>query len=152
MTIIYTSYSFTTLRITNICENSIKFAWDPVTGQGTVSEYIIYQDGEKIATVSSTTLTYRAEQLEPDTQYSYFVTFKLSGNPAESNPSNSVRATTLPAEQSQYPQWQLNTSYAVGDKVTNMGQNWVCIQSHTSYSAGWQPGGGDYQTLWQLIK
>ena len=144
--------SSTTLRVTNIKENSITLAWDPVSGQGTVSEYIIYEDGKNIETVSSTTLTYTSEQLKPDTQYSYFVTFKLSGNPVESNPSNSVHATTLPAVQGQYPQWQLNTFYAVGDKVTNMGQNWICIQAHTSYSIGWQPGGVDYQTLWQLIK
>jgi len=141
----------TTLRVTNISENSITLEWDPVSGQGTVSEYIIYENDNNIATVPSTTLTYTAKQLKPNTQYSYFVTFKFSGNPTESSPSNSVHATTLPAEQSEYPQWQLNTSYVVGDKVTNMGENWVCIQSHTSYSAGWQPGGNDYQTLWQLI-
>ncbi|WP_224554657.1 fibronectin type III domain-containing protein [Pectobacterium versatile] len=143
--------SSTTLRVADVTENSITLGWDPVLDQGTVSEYIIYENGKKVESVPSTTLIYTAEQLKPDTKYSYFVTFKLSGNSEESNPSNSVQATTLPANPGEYPQWKLNTYYSVGAKVTNLGRNWICIQAHTSYSSSWQPGGDDYKTLWQLI-
>src|SRR6516162_3973103 len=46
------------------------------------------------------------------------------------------------------PAWQPNTSYAVGALVTFNGQEFKCIQAHTS-QVGWEPP--NVPALWQLV-
>jgi chitodextrinase len=45
------------------------------------------------------------------------------------------------------PAWTVNTSYVVGSQVTFNGQQYVCIQAHTSLT-GWDPV--SVPALWQL--
>lgn len=52
------------------------------------------------------------------------------------------------APTAQISQWQPNTSYAVGAQVSYAGQNYQCIQAHTSLQ-GWEPP--NVPALWKLI-
>src|SRR5215467_11284398 len=46
------------------------------------------------------------------------------------------------------PAWQPNTAYATGALVTFNGQEFKCIQAHTS-QVGWEPP--NVPALWQLV-
>jgi hypothetical protein len=43
-----------------------------------------------------------------------------------------------PTSTGQYPAWQPNHAYAVGDLVSYGGLNYQCRQAHTS-QVGWEP-------------
>src|SRR5262249_49147287 len=66
-----------------------------------------------------------------------------SGSPSPStspsrSPSQSPSSSPTPSSSSQYPAWQPNHAYAVGDRVSYAGHNYQCIQAHTSL-VGWEP-------------
>ncbi|MFG3442702.1 carbohydrate-binding protein [Nonomuraea sp. NPDC047897] len=46
------------------------------------------------------------------------------------------------------PQWQPNTSYTAGTRVTYNGQDYECLQSHTSLT-GWEPP--NVPALWKAV-
>jgi chitodextrinase len=48
----------------------------------------------------------------------------------------------------QYPAWQPNHAYVVGDLVSYNGHNYKCLQSHTSLT-GWEPP--NVPALWQAL-
>jgi chitodextrinase len=48
----------------------------------------------------------------------------------------------------QYPAWQANHAYAVGDLVSYNGLNYKCLQAHTS-QVGWEPP--NVPALWQQV-
>lgn len=47
-----------------------------------------------------------------------------------------------------YPIWQINTAYAVSDRIRHDGILYRCVQSHTS-QAGWEPD--KTPALWTVV-
>ncbi len=70
-----------------------------------------------------------------------------TSNPTPS-PSPTGSPTPTPTSTGQYPAWQANHAYAVGDLVSYAGHNYRCIQAHTSL-VGWEPP--NTPALWQLL-
>jgi chitinase len=60
----------------------------------------------------------------------------------------STSPTANPTATGQYPAWQPNHAYAVGDLVSYNGHNYKCLQAHTS-QVGWEPP--NTPALWQLL-
>jgi chitinase len=76
-----------------------------------------------------------------------------SPSPSKSPPpspstSPSTSPTPSPSGSSQYPAWQANHFYNVGDRVSYGGHNYQCIQAHTS-QVGWEPP--NVPALWQFL-
>ncbi|MBC8062398.1 MAG: RICIN domain-containing protein [Clostridiaceae bacterium] len=61
--------------------------------------------------------------------------------------SNKVVTTTLNSVSASAVAWAQNTSYKVGDVVSYNGQNYKCIQAHTSL-LGWEPS--NVPALWAV--
>ena len=71
--------------------------------------------------------------------------------PTTSAPSPTPIRTTgapTPTATGQYPAWQANHAYKVGDLVSYNGHNYKCLQAHTSI-VGWEPP--NVPALWQLL-
>ncbi|MFC9916722.1 cellulase family glycosylhydrolase [Streptomyces sp. NPDC059862] len=67
------------------------------------------------------------------------------------SPALAVMPAPAPAASVQisaYPQWQPNTSYTVGTRVSYGGKDYECLQSHTSLT-GWEPP--NTPALWKLL-
>lgn len=133
-------------------ENSVSLMWGPSTTPNGLSGYLIYRDGVEIVNVQASQLTFLDTGLLPETAYRYFV----AGQDHQgrlSVPSNVLSVQTLPTSGGGtiYPQWELNTFYPVGARVSFRGRNWMCLQAHTSHVESWSPGGEDSATLWTEI-
>jgi chitinase len=63
-------------------------------------------------------------------------------------PTRTTSPTANPTATGQYPAWQPNRAYAVGDLVSYNGHNYKCLQAHTS-EVGWEPP--NTPALWQLL-
>ncbi len=63
--------------------------------------------------------------------------------------NNSAVATAVYTISSDYPVWAPNTAYNAGAIVSYNGNNYRCLQAHTSL-AGWEPS--NVPALWELAK
>ncbi len=77
----------------------------------------------------------------------------LDNLPGDGTPTPTVSPTVTPEPTPTptpgiYPEWKANTAYRVGDIVTYTGNNYKCIQAHTSLT-GWEPL--NVPALWQAI-
>lgn len=80
------------LSASNITDTSVDLSWNGATDNVAVTEYDVYQDGNVIATVSST--THQVMGLISETDYDFYVIAKdAAGN--ESTASNTENITTL---------------------------------------------------------
>jgi chitinase len=64
------------------------------------------------------------------------------------SPSTTKPPSPSPTGSGQYPAWQANHFYNVGDRVSYGGHNYQCIQAHTS-QVGWEPP--NVPALWQFL-
>jgi chitinase len=95
---------------------------------------------------------------EPDThsgQYDVWIDKGAcsGGGPTTTPPTSPTTGPTrttspTPTATGQYPAWQPNHVYAVGDLVSYNGHNYKCLQAHTSM-VGWEPP--NVPALWQLL-
>jgi len=112
------------LRITNQTTNSISLAWSASLSSILISDYEIFRDGIRIATVSPQTLTYIDTGLMPNTNYQYTVRAT-----AVSEHSNIATGTTLQDTVSVAP------SVPTGLRSINVGTH--------SISIAWDASTGD---------
>ncbi|WP_342755565.1 lytic polysaccharide monooxygenase [Pantoea sp. MBD-2R] len=140
------------LHSMSVTTNSVALMWGSSTGS--VSSYIIYRDGNEVARVPASQLSYTDAGLQEATTYRYFVAAENAAGQL-SVPSNVLSITTAASNDSgddadsDYPQWVLGGSYQVGQIVRNLGRNWVALVTHISYSPDWAPGLED--SLWREV-
>jgi len=126
------------LHSMNTTANSVELMWEPSISNGELANYIIYRDGQEIARVPSTTLSYTDSSLSPATRYRYFVA-AIDTNDQLSVPGNVLAVTTTnDTGGGDIPEWAVGTVYEAGDKVTYKGVTYTCIQGHTA-GPGWEP-------------
>jgi chitin-binding protein len=124
--------------------NSIKLMWGASSGTAPVINYLVYRDDVEIRSVAAT--EYEDGGLTPDTEYAYVVKARdLNGK--LSKPSNLLKARTQ-AGGGEHPAWRLDTFYETGALVSHAGENWRCLQRHTSYTPDWAPGLESSEVLW----
>ncbi|CNI01899.1 lytic polysaccharide monooxygenase [Yersinia pekkanenii] len=139
-------------------ESSVSLMWGLSASSAGIKVYLIYRDGVQIAEVPYTKSSFEDTGLQAETTYRYFVAAQDTLGRL-SVPSNVYSVTTAASTGggggdgggSTYPAWQLGAIYAIGDKVSSLGRNWLCFSAHTAHSEDWQPGGKDYNTLWSLL-
>ncbi|WP_051775919.1 carbohydrate-binding protein [Paenibacillus tyrfis] len=125
-------------------DNSVSLAWNASSDNIGVTGYDVYQNGNKVLSVSGTTLSATVTGLSPITSYTFTVKARdTAGN--ESPFSNSVRVTTNGA--SSVSNWEPYHSYAVNDLVIYEGKTYKCVLAHTS-QVNWIPS--ILPALWQL--
>jgi len=135
----------TNLHSMDETDRSIRLMWGGSTGTAPIVNFLIYRDGIEIASVSANQTSFNDTGLMANTRYSYFVKARdLDGK--LSLPSNVLSVKTQGSES--YPAWTLNTLYATGVLVSNIGKHWRCLQLHTSYTVDWEPGKESSVTLW----
>lgn len=81
----------TNLTVTDTSSRSVSLSWGAATDNEGVAGYRIYIDGSEAGTTAQ--LAYTAGGLDPDTQYSFYVT-AYDANQNESDPTDTVYATT----------------------------------------------------------
>jgi chitin-binding protein len=127
-------------------ENSVSLMWGSSSGPAPIKNYLIFRDGKEIKRVGADQTSFDDTGLTPGTDYNYFVK-ALDANGKLSAPSNVLSVRTQ-GDGGGYPAWKLGTQYAKDARVSHVGQNWACIQAHTSYVEDWAPGVGD-NVLWK---
>lgn len=151
------------LHSMNVTENSLELMWGTSTSSTGLKSYLVYREGEEIAEVLAPQYTFQETGLSPDTTYRYFVAAQDTQGRL-SVPSN-VHSVTTHAKSggdggdgggdggngSIHPAWELGATYNAGDKVNNLGRDWVCLAFHIAHEPTWAPGDTDYHTLWMLI-
>lgn len=125
--------------------HSISLMWGESTGSAPIVNYVILRDDNEIKSVSANQTTFEDTGLMPNTLYRYAVKAR-DLNDKWSLPSNVLSVTTQGA--GGHPAWALNTLYETGAVVTHNGQNWRCLQKHTSYTVDWAPGLESSEVLW----
>lgn len=152
------------LHSMTVTENSLELMWGASTSSTGLKSYLVYREGEEIAEVLVPQNTFQETGLSPDTTYRYFVAAQDTQGRL-SVPSNVYSVTTLAKSDggggdgggdgggngSIHPAWELGATYDAGDKVNNLGRDWVCIAFHIAHEPTWAPGDIDYKTLWSLI-
>jgi chitin-binding protein len=126
-------------------ERSISLMWGSSSGPVAITNYLIFRDGQEIKRVGADQTSFEDTDLTSGTEYRYFVK-ALDLNDKLSLSSNVLSVSTQ-GDGGAYPAWKLNTQYAKNALVSHAGQNWSCIQAHTSYVEDWAPGAGD-NVLW----
>ncbi|WP_188404805.1 endonuclease [Psychroflexus salis] len=82
------------LSASNITNNSVQLSWDASTDNEVLDRYEVLQDGQSIANLSESTLTYTVTGLTSETIYSFqIIAVDATGN--ISQPSNSIEVETL---------------------------------------------------------
>ncbi|CAK9889385.1 MULTISPECIES: glycosyl hydrolase family 18 protein [Pseudomonas] len=134
------------LFASDVTDTSMTLSWGASSGPRPIETYTLYRNGAAIGQAAA--LTLKDTGLTPSTQYSYFVTATDSqGN--ESLPSKILSVRTAgDITDPEFPEWQLNHLYRKEDGVTFEGNNYVCLQEHTSNS-GWTPPVAF--TLWSKV-
>ncbi|MGZ0706622.1 carbohydrate-binding protein [Pseudomonas piscis] len=126
--------------------NSVSLSWSIASGVRPVEFYTLYRDGRAVAKTPVPGV--EDQDLQPDTQYSYFVT-ATDAQGQESLPSRSVTTrTTGGAVDPGFPQWRVGQHYRKGDGVSYEGNRYLCLQEHTSNPA-WTPTAAF--TLWSKV-
>lgn len=141
--------------------NSVDLMWGASEGSNAIASYIVYREGDEIARVAASQLSYTDRGLPAETTYRYFVAAVDSQN-LLSVPSNVLSVTTLAdsgsddngnddnGDNGQYPAWVLGGSYTAGDIVSHRGKNWRCIQTHIAYAVEWAPDLAE--SLWREVR
>lgn len=134
------------LAVSGRSRNSISLGWSVVGGERPVEFYSLYRDGRPVAKTPAPSV--EDQGLQPDTEYSYFVTATdIQGQ--ESLPSRSVTARTAGGEVDPgFPQWRVSQHYRKEDGVSFEGNRYLCLQEHTSNPA-WTPSVAF--TLWRKV-
>lgn len=126
-------------------ESSISLMWERSTSTSPIVNYVIYRDEMEIKSVSANQTAFDDTGLNAGTQYRYYVKARdLDGKLSLSSNVLTVRTQGGGT----YPAWALNTLYATGAIVSHNGENWRCLQMHTSYVADWAPGLVSSEVLW----
>ncbi|WP_380179660.1 lytic polysaccharide monooxygenase [Kalamiella sp. sgz302252] len=142
------------LHSMGVTAESVSLMWGASEGSNAIASYIVYREGDEIARVAASQLSYTDRGLRAETTYRYFVA-AVDAQELLSVPSNVLSITTLANaadddngndDNGQYPAWTLGGSYRAGDIVTYQGKNWVCIQTHIAHAPEWAPGLAE--TLW----
>ncbi|NDI35828.1 fibronectin type III domain-containing protein [Chengkuizengella sediminis] len=134
----------TNLIVTGKTQNSVYLAWESSTDDVELTHYVI-SNGLNSIEVNEIETSIEFTGLVDNTTYTFTVKAKDAVGKL-SDESNAVIVTTDPAPV--FPEWEVNTIYTVGDKVTYNGKLFECISDHTSLD-GWQPG--NVPTLWTEI-
>ena len=126
-------------------ESSISLMWEKSTGTSPIVNYVIFRDEVEIKSVGANQTAFDDTGLKAGTQFRYYVKARdLDGKLSLS--SNVLTVRTLGG--GTYPAWALNTLYETGALVSHSGENWRCLQKHTSYVADWAPGLVSSEVLW----
>jgi chitin-binding protein len=129
-------------------EVSISLMWGASSGPKPIRHYLIFRNDQEVKRVAADETSFEDAGLKPGTEYSYFV--KALDSDGKLSPSSNVLSVKTQGGGGTYPAWKLNTQYAKNDAVSHAGQNWSCIQAHTSYVEDWAPGEGD-NVLWEAL-
>lgn len=126
-------------------DSTITLTWMPGSGSVTQAEsFSVFRDGSLVNTVNALTLL--DQGLSASTMYNYQVRANAAGG--NSALSEVLKVQTTGNSSGNTPEWELNATYAVGDKVSYAGSIWVCLAAHTAVSIEWAPGKA--ATLWAL--
>ncbi|MGE4800119.1 lytic polysaccharide monooxygenase [Yersinia hibernica] len=143
------------LHSMEITTESVSLMWGGAQFGERVQAYIIYREGDEVARVERSQLTYKDKELQANTRYRYFVA-AVDVQGRLSVPSNVLTITT-DAEQEVIPEpvpegyraWALGETYAAAEVVKHNDLLWSCLQGHIAWVDSWAPGASDSTTLWQ---
>ncbi|MEJ5061052.1 MULTISPECIES: lytic polysaccharide monooxygenase [unclassified Pseudomonas] len=127
-------------------ETSISLMWAASSGPQPISHYLIFRNDQEVQRVGADVSSFEDTDLTPNSEYSYFV--KALDSSGKLSVSSNVLTVKTHGGAGEYPVWKLGTQYAKNDVVKHAGQNWACLQAHTSYVEEWAPGVGD-NVLWK---
>lgn len=148
------------LHSMGVTASSVSLMWSPSQAGTSVKQYIVYREGEEIARVAMSQLTYNDTDLQASTQYRYFVA-GMDAQDRLSVPSNVLTVSTAAAAPAPTPAptpvptpelgraWALGDTFSTSEVVTHNNLLWSCIQGHTAWVASWAPGASDSATLWR---
>ncbi|HWV75578.1 MAG TPA: lytic polysaccharide monooxygenase [Pseudosphingobacterium sp.] len=137
------------LHTMSVSESSVSLMWGASSGHNPIASYHIYRDWSKISEVPGSLRTYNDNGLMSNTEYRYYVMAKDSSG-LTSSPSDILTIKTKETGGGDYPEWTLNTPYAVNDKVSYGGHVYSCMQGHISYAPDWNPEAAA-GILWQKL-
>lgn len=126
-------------------ESSISLMWERSTGTLPIVNYVIFRDEQEIKSVGANQTAFDDTGLKAGTEYRYYVKARDLGGKLSLS-SNVLPVKTLGGDT--YPAWALNTLYETGALVSHRGENWRCLQKHTSYTPDWAPGLDSSEVLW----
>lgn len=157
----------THLHSMGVSANSVSLMWGASQTGAAVQSYIVYREGDEIARLVMSQLTYQDTGLQANTRYRYFIA-AMDGQGRLSVPGNVLTITTAEAEKAPEPNpvpppepepepepgyrvWKQGETFATNEIVSHNNLLWSCIQGHTAWVASWAPGAADSAALWRRV-